>query len=339
MEYRLLGGSAGLTIPALILGTATFGGGNDFFRKWGATDVAEATRLISVALEAGLTMVDTSDSYSQGLSEEILGKAIAGRRDKLIVATKVGNRMGSADNMGTSHDRILRCCDDSLKRLGTDYIDLYQLHGFDATVPVEDMLRALAGLIRAGKIRHYGVSNFSGWHLMKMLALADQLGVPRPVSHQAYYSLVNREFEWELMPLALDQNVGTLVWSPLAGAKLAGKFGRNKKAEGTRAATDASITVPDEQVFRATDVLEIIARDSGRSIAQVALAWLLARPSVAGVIIGVRNEAQLLDNLKAMEFKLTEDQIKRLDAATDLRPIYPYWHQRSVFLPRNPPPV
>lgn len=338
MEYRFLGGSGGLKIPALILGTATFGGGNEFFRKWGATDVAEATRLISVALEAGLNMVDTSDSYSQGLSEEILGKAIAGRRDKLIVATKVGNRMGGPENMGTSHDRILRCCDDSLKRLGTDHIDLYQLHGFDATVPVEDMLRALAALIRAGKIRHYGVSNFSGWHLMKMLALADQLGVPRPVSHQAYYSLVNREFEWELMPLALDQNIGTLVWSPLAGAKLAGKFGRNKKPEG-RAATDASITVPDEQVFRATDVLEVIARETGRSIAQIALAWLLARPSIAGVIIGARNEAQLADNLKATEFKLGEDQIKRLDAATDLRPIYPYWHQRSVFLPRNPPPV
>ncbi|MGZ3409515.1 MAG: aldo/keto reductase, partial [Xanthobacteraceae bacterium] len=209
MEYRPLG-TSGLKIPALILGTATFGGGNDFFKKWGSTDVAEATRLISVALDGGMNMVDTSDSYSGGLSEEILGKAIAGRRGKLLIATKTGNRLGEGpDNMGTAHDRIIRCCNDSLKRLGSDYIDLYQLHGFDALTPVEEMLRALDTLLRAGKIRHYGVSNFSGWHLMKMLAAADNAGMPRPVSHQVYYSLAGREFEWELMPLALDQNIGT----------------------------------------------------------------------------------------------------------------------------------
>ncbi|HVG50490.1 MAG TPA: aldo/keto reductase, partial [Xanthobacteraceae bacterium] len=247
--------------------------------------------------------------------------------------------MGRPEDMGTSHDRILRACDASLKRLGTDYIDLYQLHGFDATQPIEDMLRALYTLIRAGKIRHYGVSNFSGWHLMKMLALADQNGVPRPLSHQVYYSLVGREFEWELMPLGIEEHIGTLVWSPLAGAKLAGKFGRNKKAEGSRAGTDASITVPDEQVFRVTDVLEAISAETGRSMAQVAIAWVLSRPTISGVIIGARNEAQLRDNLKAAEFTLTSDQIKALDAASAVRPIYPYWHQRSVFLGRNTPPV
>ncbi|MGZ5828165.1 MAG: aldo/keto reductase, partial [Xanthobacteraceae bacterium] len=268
-------------------------------------------------------------------------KAIAGRRGKLLIATKTGNRLGEGpDNMGTAHDRIIRCCNDSLKRLGSDYIDLYQLHGFDALTPVEEMLRALDTLLRAGKIRHYGVSNFSGWHLMKMLAAADNAGMPRPVSHQVYYSLAGREFEWELMPLALDQNIGTLVWSPLAGAKLAGKIGRHKVAPpGTRATTDASITVSDEQVFKATDVLEVISAETSRSIPQIAIAWLLARPSISGVIIGARNEAQLLDNLKATEFTLTDSQIKTLDKASELRPIYPYWHQRSVFLPRNPPPV
>jgi aryl-alcohol dehydrogenase-like predicted oxidoreductase len=339
MEYRLLGGA--LKIPALTLGTATFGGGNDFFKKWGTTDVAEATRLISVALEHGLTMVDTSDSYSQGLSEEILGKAIAGRRNQLLVATKTGNVLGDGpDNMGTSGARIMRACEASLKRLGTDSIDLYQLHGFDALTPIDEMLGALDRLIKDGKIRHFGVSNFSGWHLMKMLALADRDGLHRPVSHQAYYSLVGREFEWELMPLALDQNIGTLVWSPLAGAKLSGKFGRDKPApQGTRAATDASMTVPDEQVFKVTDALEIVSTQCGHSIPQVALAWLLARPSIASIVIGARNEAQLIDNLGATEFKLTEGQIRMLDQASDVRPIYPYWHQRAVFGRRNPPPV
>jgi aryl-alcohol dehydrogenase-like predicted oxidoreductase len=260
MDYRPLGAD-GFKIPALVLGTATFGGGTDFFRKWGSTDVAEAKRLVDVALDGGLTMFDTSDSYSYGLSEQILGKAITGRRDKVLIATKTGNRMSDGpDDIGTSYDRLIRACDASLKRLGTDHIDLYQLHGFDALTPTEDVLRAIDVLLRAGKIRHYGVSNFSGWHLMKTLSLADKAGMPRPASHQVYYSLVGREFEWELMPLALDQNIGTLVWSPLAGAKLSGKIGRNKPAPaGTRAATDASMTVSDEQVFNVTDALEAVA--------------------------------------------------------------------------------
>lgn len=340
MEYRLLGGS-GLKVPALTLGTATFGGGNEFFRKWGSTDVAEATRLISVALDGGLNMVDTSDSYSYGLSEEILGQAIKGRRDKLLVATKIGNKVGDGPNdMGTSRERIIRGCEESLKRLGSDYIDLFQLHGFDAFTRIEEMLQAFDTLIRAGKVRYFGVSNFSGWHLMKMLGIADRDALPRPIAHQAYYSLVGREFEWELMPLGIDQNVGTMVWSPLAGAKLAGKFGRNKKApESTRAGTDASMTVPDEQVFKVTDVLEKISAETGRSMPQIALAWLLSRPTVSTIVIGARNEAQLLDNMKATEFKLSESQIKALDAASAVRPTYPYWHQRSVFLGRNPPPV
>lgn len=340
MEYRPLSGS-GLFVPSLILGTATFGGSGDFFRKWGETDVQGATTLVDVALEAGCTMFDTADSYSAGLSEEILGQAIKGRRDKVQIATKTGIAMGPGPNdVGTSRARIIQSVEASLKRLGTDYIDLYQLHAFDAVTPVEEMLHALDSLTRAGKIRYYGVSNYSGWHLMKMLALAEKHGLPKPVSHQAYYSLAARDFEWELMPLALDQKVATLVWSPLSGAKLSGKIGRNKPAPAdSRAATDASWQVPEERLYTITDALEQVATEVERSIAQVALAWLLARPSVTGIIIGARTVDQLRDNLAAADLKLSTDQMARLDRASDVQPAYPYWHQRRVGMVRNPPPV
>jgi len=338
MDYRLVGG---LKIPSLIFGTATFGGGSEFLRKWGATDVAEATRLIDVALEAGVNMFDTADSYSRGLSEEILGKAIAGKRDQLMIATKTGMAMGDGPNdVGTAGARIIASCEASLKRLGTDYIDLYQLHAFDAQTPIEEMLRALDTLMRAGKIRYFGVSNYSGWHLMKMTATAERYGLPRPVAHQAYYSLVGREFEWELMPLALDQKVGTLVWSPLASAQLSGKVGRNKPAPaGSRAATDASLDIPKDRLYTVTDALESVSKETGRSIPQIALAWLLSRPSISGIVIGARNEAQLRDNLKAVEFKLSPEQIATLDTASDVTPVYPYWHQRATQPVRNPRPV
>src|ERR1700760_394934 len=272
MQYRNLGGS-GLKVPALTFGTATFGGGNEFFKKWGATDVEEATSLIDAAIEMGCNVFDTADSYSSGRSEEILGKAIAGRRDKVLLATKTGMAMGPGPNdMGTSRDRILRPCEASLRRLGTDCIDLYQLHSFDALTPIEEMLHALDDLTRAGKIRYFGVSNYSGWHLMKMLSLADRHSLPRPVTHQVYYTLTDRDFEWELMPLALDQRVGTLVWSPLAGAKLSGKVGRNKTPPGgSRAATDASWEVPQERLFAVPDALEAVAGEIGHSIPRVAL--------------------------------------------------------------------
>jgi aryl-alcohol dehydrogenase-like predicted oxidoreductase len=340
MEYRTLGGS-GLKIPALILGTATFGGGSEFLRKWGATDVKEATALVDIALEAGCTMFDTADGYSAGLSEEILGQAIKGRRDKVLIATKTGMPMGPGPNdKGTSREKIVRSCEASLRRLGTDYIDLYQLHAFDALTPIEEMLHALDALTRAGKIRYCGVSNYSGWHLMKMLALADRRGWPRPVTHQVYYSLVARDFEWELMPLALDQNVGTLVWSPLSGAKLCGKIGRNKRPPAdSRLATDASWDVPEDRLFAVTDVLEAVSAETGRSIPQIALAWLLTRPTVSGIVFGARNAEQLRDNFGAASLKLTPEQLGRLDAASDERPPYPYWHQRRTFLDRNPPPV
>ena len=340
MQYRNLGGS-GLKVPALMLGTATFGGGNDFFRKWGTTDVAEATSLVDASLDMGCNMFDTADAYSQGLSEEILGKAVEGRRDKVLLATKVGMAMGEGPNdHGTSRARIIECCDASLRRLGTDYIDLYQLHSFDAQTPVEEMLYALDNLMRAGKIRYFGVSNYSGWHLMKMLALADKHALPRPVTHQVYYALTDRDFEWELMPLGLDQNVGTLVWSPLAGAKLSGKVGRNKPAPPeSRSGTDASWDVPEERLHTITDALEAISRETGASIPRVALAWLLTRPTISSIVVGARNVAQLQDNLAACELQLSSAQIESLDRASAVRPAYPYWHQRRTFLKRNPPPV
>jgi aryl-alcohol dehydrogenase-like predicted oxidoreductase len=324
-----------------MLGTATFGGGNEFFRKWGTTDVAEATSLVDACLEMGCNMFDTADSYSRGLSEEILGQAVKGRRDEVLLATKVGMPMGEGPNdHGTSRARIIDCCEASLRRLRTDYIDLYQLHSFDALTPIEEMLAALDSLMRAGKIRYFGVSNFSGWHLMKMLALAEKHSFPRPVTHQVYYALTDRDFEWELMPLGIDQNVGTLVWSPLAGAKLSGKVGRNKRPPGdSRSGTDATWHVPEERLYRITDALEAVSAETGASIPRIALAWLLGRPTVSSIVIGARNVTQLRDNLTACDVVLAPEQVARLDQASAERPAYPTWHQRRTFLARNPPAV
>src|SRR6188508_1710297 len=228
MEYRQLG-SSGLKVPVLTFGTGTFGGKTDFFKPWGASDVKEATRLVDVCLDAGLTMFDSADVYSQGQSEEILGRAIAGRRDRVLISTKGTFRSGDGPNdVGSSRFHIMKAVDGSLKRLGTDYIDLYQLHGFDAQTPVGEALRALDDFVRAGKIRYIGASNFSGWHLMKSLAVSDRYGLSRYVAHQAYYSLVGREYEWELMPLALDQRVSAVVWSPLGWGRLTGKIRRGQ---------------------------------------------------------------------------------------------------------------
>lgn len=340
MDHRTLGAS-GLKIPALVLGTATFGGGTPFFAKWGTTDVAQATALVDVALEAGCTMFDTADSYSAGLSEEILGQAVKGRRDRVMIATKTGMRFGPGPNdVGHSRARIVRSCEASLRRMGTDYIDLYQLHAFDAVTPVEEVVSAVDQLIRDGKVRYWGVSNYSGWHLMKTIAAAERLGAARPVAHQVYYTLAARDFEWELMPLGLDQGVGTLVWSPLAGARLTGKVGRNRPAPaGSRASTDATWEVPEDRLYAITDVLDALAAETGRSVPQLALAWLLSRPTVDGIVIGARDAAQLTDNLAAVEVRLTADQIARLDAASAVPVPYPYWHQRRTMSERNPPPV
>jgi aryl-alcohol dehydrogenase-like predicted oxidoreductase len=330
-------------VPALTFGTMTFGGGNEFARAWGSSDVAEATRMVDLCLEAGCTMFDSADAYSGGLAEQILGEAIKGRRDKLLISTKATFRVGPGPNdVGSSRHHLIATCEASLRRLGTDVIDLWQMHGFDALTPVEETMRALDDLVRAGKVRYVGCSNWSGWHLMKAQAIADRHGWTRHVAHQLYYNLIAREYEWELMPLALDQGVGAVVWSPLAGGQLTGKIGRGRKAPaGTRNAQIGWIAPPVEPefLFGVVDALEATAKEVGRSVSQVALRWVLQRPTVSTVIMGARNEAQLRDNLGAAEFALSAEQMKRLDAASARPPIYPYWHQRRTSLDRNPPPV
>ena len=343
MEYRQLGGS-GLKVPVLSLGTGTFGGGGDLFKAWGSTDVAEATRLIDICLAAGLNMFDTADIYSQGMAEEILGASIKGRRDQVLISTKGTFRTGSGPNdVGSSRQYLIRACEASLRRLGTDYIDLYQLHGFDAITPVEEVLDTLNGLVQAGKIRYIGCSNFSGWHLMKSLATSEKYGLTRYVAHQAYYSLVGRDYEWELMPLALDQKVGAVVWSPLGWGRLTGKIRRGAPLPASsrlnsQVAVDIGPQIPDELLYRVVDALDLVAKETGKTVPQVALNWLLQRPSVSNIIVGARNESQLKENLGAVGWNLTKEQVAQLDAASATPLAYPYWHQRG-FAERNPSPV
>jgi aryl-alcohol dehydrogenase-like predicted oxidoreductase len=342
MEYRLLGRS-GLKVPVLSLGTGTFGGKGEFFGAWGASDVQEATRLVDICLDAGLTMFDSADGYSGGAAEEILGAAIKGRRDKVLISTKATFRSGDGPNdVGSSRHHLTEAVHAALKRLGTDYIDLFQLHAFDAMTPVEEALQTLDGFVKAGKIRYLGVSNFSGWHLMKSLAAADRLGLTRYVAHQAYYSLIGREYEWELMPLGLDQGVGAVVWSPLGWGRLTGKIRRGQPKPkdsrlNTQVVIDKGPPVDDEYLFKVVDALDAVAKETGKSVPQVALNWLLQRPTVANIIIGARNEQQLRDNLGAVGWNLTKEQVTRLDAASEVTKTYPYWHQAG-FPERNPFP-
>src|SRR5690348_15929835 len=344
MEFRQLGRS-GLKVPALSFGTGTFGGGTEFFRAWGSSDVAEATRQVSICLEAGVNLFDTADVYSNGLSEEILGKAIAGRRQDVLISTKTTFRLGTGPNdVGSSRYHLIRACEGSLRRLGTDYIDIYHLHGFDALTPVEEVLSTLNHLVESGKVRYIACSNFSGWHLMKSLAVSDRYGWPRYVGHQVYYSLLGREYEWELMPLALDQGVGALVWSPLGWGRLTGKLRRGRKLpEASRLHQTAAFGPPvdDEHLYRIVDALDAVAEETSRTIPQIAINWLLQRPTVASVIIGARNEAQLRDNLGAVGWSLTSVQIAKLDAASAVTPPYPYYPYRlqEGFSRLNPPPV
>jgi aryl-alcohol dehydrogenase-like predicted oxidoreductase len=342
MEYRQLGRS-GLKVPVLSLGTGTFGGGG-VFEAFGTTGVEEATRLVSICLEAGLTMFDSADVYSQGLAEEVLGAALRGRRDQVLISTKGTFRMGPGPNdLGSSRFHLIKACEGSLKRLGTDYIDVYQLHGFDASTPVEETLRALEDLTTSGKIRYIGCSNFSGWHLMKSLAVSERYGLGRYVAHQAYYSLVGRDYEWELMPLALDQGVGAIVWSPLGWGRLTGKIRRGHSQPqvtrlNSKVIVDIGPPVPEEHLYKVVEALEEVARETGKTIPQVALNWVLQRPTVSTVIIGARNEQQLRDNLGAVGWSLSAAQIARLDAASETPYAYPYWHQRQ-FTERSPSPV
>ena len=341
MEYRKLGHS-GFKVPVLSLGTGTFGGTNEFFKAWGSSGVAEAARLVDICLEAGLTMFDSADVYSGGDAEKILGAAIKGRRDKVIISTKGTFGGGNPNGFGSSRYHLLNAVDASLRRLGTDYIDLYQLHGFDAQTPVEETLSTLNHLVQAGKIRYIGCSNFSGWHLMKSLAVSERYGWTRHVAHQAYYSLIGRDYEWELMPLALDQGVGAIVWSPLGWGRLTGKLRRGQPLPATsrlhgKLSTESGPQVSDEHVYRVVDALDEVAKETGKSVPQIAINWLLQRPSVANVIIGARNEEQLRQNLAAVGWNLTPEQVAKLDASSATPRAYPYWHQASF--ERNPPPV
>jgi aryl-alcohol dehydrogenase-like predicted oxidoreductase len=332
MEYRRLGAS-GLRVPALSFGTATFGGGNDFFKGWGSTDAGGAARLIDLCLDHGVSMFDSADVYSDGLAEQILGDAIKGKRDRLLISTKATFPTGSGPNdYGSSRQHLVDAVDKALARLGTDHIDLFQLHGQDFNTPLEETLATLDQLVRAGKIRYIGGSNFSGWHLMKSLHVSDRYGYPRHVAHQAYYSLLNREYEWELMPLGVDQGVGAVVWSPLGWGKLTGKIRRNQPAQPGTRAHNIPGTGPqfdEERLFRIVDALGAVAAETDKSIPQVALNWLLRRPTVATLIMGARDEAQLVANIGAVDWALTPDQVAALDLASETPAAYPVWHQRD----------
>jgi aryl-alcohol dehydrogenase-like predicted oxidoreductase len=341
MEFRRLGLS-GFNVPVLSLGTGTFGG-EGMLKAWGGSDAKEARRLIDICLEAGLNMFDSADVYSSGAAEEVLGGAIKGiNREDLIISTKATFRSGARPNdVGSSRYHLTQAVEGSLKRLGTDYIDLFQLHAFDAKTPVEEVLSTLDDFVRVGKIRYIGCSNFSGWHLMKSLAASDRYGWSRYVAHQAYYSLIGRDYEWELMPLALDQGVGAVVWSPLGWGRLTGKIRRGHPLPKVSRLHETAANGPpvdDEYLYKVVNALEAVAGETGKSVPQVALNWLLQRPSVSTVIIGARDETQLRDNLGAVGWNLTAEQVAKLDAASAVTPAYPYWHQ-TQFGERNPKPV
>ena len=341
MEYRHLGAS-GFKVPVLGFGTGTFGGKGGLFQAWGETDVAEARKLVDICLDAGVTLFDSADIYSDGASESILGEALKGRRDKALISTKATFRVNDEpNNVGSSRHHLINAVNAALKRLQTDYIDLFQLHGFDAKTPVQEVLSTLDDLVRAGKIRYTGVSNFSGWHLMKSLDVADRYGYPRYVANQTYYSLIGRDYEWELMPLGLDQGVGAIVWSPLGWGRLTGKIRRGRplpEVSRLHKTADIGPPVPDDYLYRVVDALDAVAQETGKTIPQIALNWLLQRPTVSSVLVGARNEDQLRQNLGAVGWNLTPEQVSRLDEASKLRPVYPYWHQEG-FAERNPSPV
>jgi aryl-alcohol dehydrogenase-like predicted oxidoreductase len=343
MEYRLLGRS-GFKVPVLTFGTGTFGGKGDFFKAWGDTDVKGAARMIDICLEAGLNMFDSADIYSAGAAEEVLGAAIKDRRDRLLISTKYTFRHGDGPNdVGSSRYAITRATDAALKRLGTDHIDLVQLHGFDAMTPPEETLETFDALIRAGKIGYIGVSNWSGWHLMRSLAVSERYGFPRYVAHQAYYSLIGRDYESELMPLGLAEGIGAVVWSPLGWGRLTGKIRRGAALPKDSRLQSSDVVgggpqVEDDYLYKVVDALDAVAAETGKSVPQIALNWLLQRPSVATVVIGARNEEQLKANLGAVGWTLTAAQIKTLDDASARPLAYPYWHQ-AQFAERNPFPV
>jgi aryl-alcohol dehydrogenase-like predicted oxidoreductase len=339
MEFRQLGKS-GLKVPVLCFGTGTFGGGDEFFRAWGATDVAEATRLVDICMDAGVNFFDTADIYSKGLSEEILGQAIKHlSRDNILISTKATFAFGDGPNsVGSSRHHLIRQLEGSLRRLQTDYIDVYHMHGFDGLTPMEETLSTLDNAVRQGKIRYIAASNFSGWHLQKSLDLSERYGWSRYVGHQVYYSLLGRDYEWELMPQAVSEGVGALIWSPLGWGRLTGKIRRGKplpEVSRLHKAAENGPVIADEDLYVVVDALDSVAAEIDKTVPQVALNWLLRKPTISSVIIGARNEQQLRDNLASANFVLTPEQVAKLDDASHPKVAYPYWHQRQ-FQTRNP---
>jgi aryl-alcohol dehydrogenase-like predicted oxidoreductase len=339
MEYRALGNS-GLKLSVLTMGTMTFGGKGGFAAV-GSTDVTEARRQVDQCLEAGVNVIDTADVYSGGLSEEIVGEVLEGRRDDVLVATKVRMPMGPGPNdAGLSRHHILSGCEASLRRLRTDHIDLYQVHEWDGLTPLEETLEALDLLVTAGKVRYVGASNYAGWQLMKALGTADRTGLPRFVSQQIYYSLQARDAEYELIPAAVDQGLGVLVWSPLAGGLLSGKYRRGQQPPaGSRQLTDWNEppVYDQEKLYDTVEVLVSIGADRGVSAAQVALAYVLGRPAVTSVVIGARTSEQLADNLAAADLSLTQEERAKLDEASRPPLLYPFWHQAKTARDRLSP--
>jgi aryl-alcohol dehydrogenase-like predicted oxidoreductase len=339
MDYRQLG-SSGLRISALTLGTMTFGGQGNF-KAVGDTDLEGARRQIDMCLDAGINLIDTADVYSTGRSEEIVGEALEGKRDDVLIATKVRFPMGKDTNMaGLSRHHVITGCEASLRRLRTDHIDLYQVHEWDGQTPLEETLGALQYLVDSGKVRYVGVSNYAGWQLMKALGVAERDHLPRFVSQQIYYSLQERSAEYELIPAAIDQGLGTLVWSPLAGGLMSGKYRRGQDApEGSRHLTDwdEPPVYDQDKLYDTIDVLVQIAEDRGVSAAQIALAWLLQRPSISSIVVGARTDEQLADNLKSIELSLSDDERARLEKVSRPPLIYPYWHQRKTAADRLGP--
>ncbi len=333
MEYRQLGRS-GLKVPELCFGAGTLGTSGDFFEAWA-----------SICMDAGLNFFDTADIYSNGGSESALGKALAKyKREDVLISTKATFRFGEGpNNVGSSRYHLIQALEGSLKRLGTDYVDVYHLHAFDATAPIEETLNTLDTMVKSGKVRYIACSNFSGWHLMKSLSVSERYGWARYVGHQVYYSLVGRDYEWELMPLALDQGVGALVWSPLGWGRLTGKLRRGaplpeQSRLNTKMVVDAGPQVPMEHLYNVVDAIDEVAKETGKTVPQIALNWLLRRPSVSTLVIGARNEEQLRANLGAVGWQLTPEQVAKLDKASELPKAYPYWHQVQ-FGERNPSPV
>ncbi len=344
MEYRFLGRS-GFQVPELCFGTGTFGAGNEFFASWGNTQDEEARKLIDICMEAGCNFFDTADIYSEGKSEEVLGKAIAHlKREDVLISTKATFKFGpELNNVGSSRFHLTRSLENSLKRLNTDYVDVYHMHAFDAMSPVEETLRTLDNFVQQGKVRYIACSNFSGWHLMKSLSASERYGWSRYVGHQVYYSLIGRDYEWELMPLAQDQGVGALVWSPLGWGRLTGKIRRGQPLPKdsrlqNKQVTDAGPLPDDEYVYKVVDALDEVAAETGKTVPQIALNWLLRQPTISTLIIGARDEKQLRANLASVGWTLTPEQIAKLNTASQRPLAYPYWHQVQ-FAERNPFPV